>query len=142
MTDRELKKKLTGARENSSSGAPGGSALMVIFAILCLAVFSVLALSTVLADARLSGAYEQSVTGYYAAQCESELKLALIRDGELPEGVEKDGDVYIISCDISETEQLVVKVKEESGSYTVISRTVAHTAEWSADSGRDVWSGN
>ena len=46
--------------------APGASALLVIFAVLCLTVLAMLSLSTVQADARLSDASAEAVAGYYA----------------------------------------------------------------------------
>ena len=49
--------------------AVGGSSLLVIFAVLCLTVFALLALSTVQADGRLSQKTAQAVAEYYDADC-------------------------------------------------------------------------
>ena len=39
-----IKNKKAGKRSGSSTGTPGAGALMVVFAVLCLTVFSILAL--------------------------------------------------------------------------------------------------
>ncbi|MEG0780884.1 MAG: hypothetical protein RR426_09800, partial [Oscillospiraceae bacterium] len=70
-----------------SPPAVGGSSLLVIFAVLCLTVFSLLALSTVEANGRLSLAMAQSVEDYYAADCAAEEILSRLRAGEVPDGV-------------------------------------------------------
>ena len=45
----------------------GGSSLLVIFAVLCMTVFALLSLSTVLADGRLNQASVEAVSAYYTA---------------------------------------------------------------------------
>ena len=48
-------------RQRFSPPAVGGSSLLVIFAVLCLTVFAMLALSTVQANGRLSDASAEAV---------------------------------------------------------------------------------
>ena len=78
----------TKAKERFSPPAVGGISLLVVFAVLCLTVFALLALATVQADARLAGASAQAVADYYAADCQAQELLARLRCGERPEGVE------------------------------------------------------
>lgn len=122
-------------------GTPGGSSLMVIFAVLCLTVFAILALSTVLADARLSDAYALSVTDYYQADCEAEEIIAQLRSGEVPEGVECSGNEYSFSCPIGDTRALEITVRVEGESWQLLSRTTEYTADWQADDSLDLWGG-
>lgn len=62
---------------NSSRGIqPGGITILVIFTVLCLAIFSVLSLGTVRADARLSQKYADLTQSYYAADARAEAWLA------------------------------------------------------------------
>ena len=63
-------------RRDSFPPAVGGSSLLVIFAVLCLTVFALLGLATVQANSRLSDASAQTVSGYYAADCQAETILA------------------------------------------------------------------
>ena len=77
-------------RERFSPPAVGGISLLVVFAVLCLTVFALLALTTVQADNRLADASAKAVTDYYAADCRAQEILARLRNGERPEGVEHE----------------------------------------------------
>ena len=94
----------------------GGASLLVVFAVLCLTVFALLSLSTVRANGRLSEASAQAVADYYAADCAAQEILARLRNEELPEGVDVDGDTYRFSCPISEGQTLEAEVRLEGGS--------------------------
>ena len=56
--------------------AVGGSSLLVIFAVLCMTVFAVLSLSTVLAEQRLSETAAESVAAYYRADLQADHRSA------------------------------------------------------------------
>ena len=107
-------------RERFAPPAVGGSSLLVIFAVLCLTVFALLSLSTVQADRRLADASVEAVSAYYRADCQAEAVLARLRDGQLPEGVTVDGDVYVYTCPISDTQSLEVQVRLEGEQWTVL----------------------
>ena len=101
--------------------AVGGSSLLVIFAVLCLTVFALLALSTVQAGSRLSDRSAQAVLDYYQADSRAEEILARLRRGEVPQGVETEGeDLYVYACPISDTQTLMVEVRVEGQAYTVL----------------------
>lgn len=99
----------------------GGSSLLVIFAVLCLIIFALLALSTVQADQRLLTGSLSAITDYYAADMKAEQIFAQLRETEsalhtdaaaqLPEGVRKEGSVFSYSCSISDTQELLVRVR-------------------------------
>ena len=109
-------------KENKRFSPPmiGGSSLLVIFAILCLTVFTLLALSTVQADNRLSEASIDAVSNYYAADYEAETIFADIRAGKAPDFVSIDGDLYSYSCPISDTLTLEVEVSCQNEIWTVL----------------------
>lgn len=98
--------------------APGASALLVIFAVLCLTVLAMLSLSTVQADARLSDASAEAVAGYYAADYQAEEILAQLREGTVPSGVREEAGVYYYKCTVSSTQDLEVEVRVEGDTYT------------------------
>ena len=129
-------------RENRSA-APmiGGSSLLVIFAVLCLTVFALLGLSTVQADGRLSDASAESVLAYYTADCRGEEILAKLRNGEIPDGVQVDGNVYTYACAISPTSALLVQVQLQEEDYRVLCWKAVSTTEWSFDESLSVWDG-
>lgn len=126
----------------------GGSSLLVIFAILCLTVFSLLSLSTVQADGRLDEAVGKTVVGYYEADTKAETILARLRSGDIPEGVEIDEyeDVTYASyeCKISDTQKLDVLIEFHGGlgdDYTILIWQSKSTVVWEADDDFNVWDG-
>ena len=124
-----------------SPPAVGGISLLVVFAVLCLTVFALLSLTTVQADKRLADAAVNNVTEYYEADCEAQAVLALLRSGEVPEGVERTGDVYTYTCPVSSTQALEVEVQINGTEYTVLRWQMVFTGEWKADDSLDLWDG-
>jgi len=121
--------------------AVGGASLLVVFAVLCLTVFALLSLTTVQADRRLADASVQSVTDYYAADYEAQVILAHLRAGEVPEGVEQNGDVYTYTCPISSTQDLEVEVQIQGADYKVLRWNMAFSGEWVSDDSLNLWDG-
>lgn len=121
--------------------AVGGSFLLVIFAVLCLTVFSLLSLSTVQAGQRLAEASAGAVTDYYAADCQAEEILARLRAGEVPAGVVKQGTHYTYCCPISDTQELCVEVRLDGSDYTVLRWQAVFVADWAPSDELEVWDG-
>lgn len=108
----------------------GGSSLLVIFVVLCLTVFALLSLNTVMTNQRLNQASIAAVSEYYAADCKAEEIFARLRQEEMPEGVtEKDG-VYYYSCPISKHQILQVEVTETDEGWQILRWQVVAAAEW------------
>ena len=121
--------------------AVGGSSLLVIFAVLCLTVFALLCLSTVQAGQRLSDASMEAVRNYYEADTRAEEILARLRNGELPEEVSVDGDLYTYECPISDTQTLMAEVRLEGETYTVLRWQAVSSVEWETDDSLLIWDG-
>ena len=90
------------SRKHFTPPVVGGSSLLVIFAVLCLTVFTLLALSTVRADNRLSDASVKAVSDYYAADMEAEI-ICIDRDfnrlGNEDDKFEKEVEAnYFAAC--------------------------------------------
>lgn len=130
-------------RRSDSASFPaitGASSLLVIFSVLCLAVFALLALSTVQANHRLSLKDEAAVKGYYQAEAEANRILAQLRQGTVPGGVtEAAADdkatgetVYTYRCAISDTQELAVRVavNAQTGAYRVLEWQARATGAW------------
>lgn len=107
-------------RKQFSPPIVGGSSLLVIFAVLCLTVFTLLALSTVQADSRLSDASVRAVSDYYSADLQAEAILSRLRQGQIPETVQVDQNIYSYTCPISDTQNLMVEVYIEEDSWTIL----------------------
>lgn len=124
-----------------SPPAIGGSSLLVIFAVLCLTVFCLLGLSTVQAEKRLADASAQAVVDYYEADSAAEMIFARIRNGELPQGVIKNGNVYEYQCQISQTQTLEVKLKWENKEWIVLRWQAVAKPPVGNNNGPSVWDG-
>lgn len=119
----------------------GGSSLLVIFAVLCLTLFALLGLSSAQASERMNTAAVESVTAYYAADLEAERTLALLRQGSVPENVQKNGNIYSWSCPVNERQELKIEVRIEGSEYEVLRWQLVSTTQWVADDKLNVWQG-
>lgn len=106
-------------RKKLSLPAIGASAVLSVFAVLCLVVFAVLSLSMAQAQKRASAAYIRATEAYYAADLAAEEIFARLRAGETVAGVHKDGDTYRYSCLISEQQSLEVELEDTAGGWIV-----------------------
>lgn len=126
------------SKERLSVPMVGGSSLLIIFAVLCLTIFTLLALSTVQADRRLSESSIRAVTEYYQADCQAEQIFARLRAGQIPEGViqERSSDsssqtiFFKYFCPISDTQQLEVTLSQEDNMWTVHRWEAVSTTEY------------
>lgn len=116
----------------------GVSALLTVFAVLCLTVFALLSLSTALAEQRLNQATLEAVEEYYAAEEEAQEILARLRSGEQVPGVEEREGSFCYSVAVAEDQVLQVEV--ERGSWKVLRwQTVVRSSE--EEPGLPVWDG-
>ena len=122
--------------------AVGGSSLLVIFAVLCLTIFALLALSTVQAERRMAEASYAAVQGYYEADTMAEKILAQLRTGIVPEGVQKENDIYSYQCKVSEVQALAVEVQITGNDYRILRWQLVSTTEWEADENMNLWNGS
>ncbi len=142
----------TEKRKHFSPPAIGGTSLLVVFAVLCLTIFALLSLATVQANRRLADASNQAITDYYAADCQAQEILARLRRGEVPEGVDLEGDCASYVCPISDTLELQVRVQldwllldmepDEHCGYTVLRWKTAPSGNWQGDDGLELWDGD
>ena len=118
----------------------GGSSLLVIFAVLCMTVFALLSMSTVLADGRLNQASVEAVSAYYTADTQAEEIFAKLRQGELPEEVTETNGIYTYSCPISENQALQVELQKTAEGWKVLRWQAVVAAEWEEDT-LNLWDG-
>ncbi len=121
----------------------GASSILTIFAVLCFIVFALLSLSTATANHKLAIKSVDAVTSYYEADTEAEHILAQIRQGEVPDGVSRDGNTYTYACPIDENQQLSVEVafETEGGDYQIRKWKKEYIGEWETDDTIEVWDG-
>ncbi len=128
-------------RRKMALPASGGSALLVIFAVLALTVFSLLSLSTALAEKRLSVAAAESAAAYYAADAAAEEIFARLRRGETAEIVQEQNGQYSYACPVTETQELQVTLQKEGESWRVLRWQTVSSARWEEDENLQVWDG-
>lgn len=128
-------------RNSFSFPGVGISSLLVIFAVLCLVVFSLLAISTAKADDRLSVQSRDSVLVYYQAEMEADTLVARLRNGEIPQDIILDDGVYAFRCPISDTQALEVEVRLSGESYQILRWQTVSVTDWQTDDKLPVWSG-
>lgn len=128
-------------RERFSPPLVGVSSLLVIFAVLCLTVFSLLSVSTVQAGRRLSENTAAAIEGYARADCAAEETLARLRAGEHPAGVTEQDGICRYSCPISDTQILAVEVMVDGSTYTILRWQAVSAADWQAEDSLPVWDG-
>lgn len=128
-------------QENFSPPAVGGSSLLVIFAVLCLTVFALLSLSSVLAERRLADAAVASVTDYYEADLKAEEIFARLRRGEAVDGIREEKGIYEYAVSISSRLTLMVRLQKTDEKWDVLLwQTV--TADNQPEDVLNVWKGS
>lgn len=126
----------------------GASSMLVIFAVLCMTIFAILSLSTVMADGRLADASAKAVEDYYEADGKAEEVLAQLRQGKTPEDVEvqileegAEGTIYYYHLPVGEKQELLVVVCVSNMDYEVYQWQTVSTADWEVDETIKVWDG-
>ena len=140
---------------NKGSGVGVGSAsIILVFAVLCLSVFSLITFVVARNNEALVAAETRLVTAYYEADMLAEHILSVIFEEESVPGTalgvdieayrdpELDEDVIQFFCPISDSgKSLFVSLAIRGNSYEILSWQMRDIDEWVADDGRDVWLG-
>ena len=138
---------------NSGGMGVGSSSIMLIFAVLCLTVFSLISLSVADTDKSLVDTEARLVTEYYEADEKAERILAeILSSGSVPGeimGVSIDtewdwdmiAEVATFVCPISDVKDLVVKVAISEGDYDILVWKMVNTDDWVIDDSINVWTG-
>ena len=129
-------------RERFSPPAVGASALLTAFAVLVLCVFALLSVSSVQAEARLSGASAENAAAYYAADLQAEEIFARLRSGQLPPEVECSENRYFYICPITTGQQLEVTLSLEDGTWEILQWQAVAGDIPPSDDTLQVWNGN
>lgn len=129
-------------KDTVSMPAVGAGSLLASFAVLCLAVFALLSMTTVRTQERLEAASTRGVTAYYAADLQAEEIFARLRAQQLPEGVVRQENRYTYRCPISENQHLLVVLEQREDTWQVLCwQAVARETEEQTDT-LPVWQGS
>ena len=127
----------------------GGATLVMLFAVLCLTVFSTLALVTANREWTLAQKSADAVTSYYAADSRAALVCRQICEDGLPETMEIDGTAltetdgevsFHVAVDKMQT-LCVTMAPSEADGWKVTAWRVEQAGRWEPDDGLNVWNG-
>ena len=107
-------------RIDQSMPTIGGTSLLVIFGVLCLVVFSLLSLNTVLAEQRISEAYARQTEQWYAADLQAQEIFARLRSGEVPSQVTFTDGIYAYRIPISQHSRLEVALQNTDQHWSIL----------------------
>lgn len=119
----------------------GGSSILTIFAVLCFIIFALLSLSTAKANRVLAQKSVDAINRYYQADTQAEEILAQIRQGQVPEGVEKDGNRYAYSCPVDDNQQLTIEVEYRDNEVRILKWRKEYIGDWQPEDKIEVWDG-
>lgn len=162
MTDRYNSERYGKQTPSLSGPIAGGSSLIMIFAILCLTVFSALTLAASESERNAALVYVESVKNYYKADCEAsvftaalmsaenaeEMKHIAENHGAVVDEITEPGGTVILSIvfhtGIDENQMLEVRLKAGSSGSAgyqteILQWTPVHTDEWSPDNGLNLY---
>jgi len=131
----------------------GSASIVLVFAVLCLTVFSLITFVVAGNDKALVDAEAGLVVGYYEADALAERIVAGILASDAVPGTlygvdietywdwEAGTDVAYFLCPISDRKSLFVRLALFEDSYDVLSWRMHDTDEWTFDDSLNVWQG-
>lgn len=128
----------------------GAVSLVMIFAVLCLTVFSVLTLSTAVGESKLAQATAQHTADYYAADAQATAIAARLGQGSRAQEIDgiaiaytndADGQQAIFSVSAGENQALSVILLLQNQSYDILKWELTYSGDWQADQSIAVWDG-
>jgi len=131
----------------------GSASIVLVFAVLCLTIFSLITFVVAGNDKALVDAKVQLVSGYYEADALAEQILVDILNAEsIPDSVRGveiytqwdealGADTTYFYCDITDIKALYVNLLIREDSFDILSWRMYDTDEWVFDDSINVWSG-
>ena len=138
---------------NKGGMGVGSSSIMLIFAVLCLTIFSLISLSVAQNDKSLVDAETRLVVGYYEADELAERILAeILKSGSIPGEIygvsietywdwDIEAEVASFACPISDAKQLNVKIAIYDDNYDILTWKMWDGNEWENILDIEVWPG-
>ena len=130
----------------------GAVSLVMIFCVLCLAVFATLTYATAERERRLTELTVNSTATYYAADAEAVRIVAALDRGGTPDTAAEitessdlfdDGsDLAEFSLPVSDNQSLFVRVRlRPDGTHDVLAWRTVYTGAWESEDSIEIWDG-
>ena len=129
----------------NGGGVSGAVSLVMIFCVLCLAVFSVLTLATADRERKLSEMTARSAAEYYRADYDATVIAAALGKGNpLPADVEivREGDTVSFLLPVGDSLGLEVVLAVRGGGYEIRRWQTVYTGSWEPDEFLNLWDGD
>ena len=133
----------------------GAVSLVMIFCVLCLAVFAALTYVTADRERQLAELAAQRAAEYYAADAEAARIVAALSRGETPDAdvvwsndgysaaLQPEGSIADFGVPINDTQELHVTVKLfRDGTYEIRDWSTAYAGDWETNDTIDIWDGD
>ena len=131
----------------------GSASIVLVFAVLCLTVFSLITYVVAANDKTLVDNEAQLVIGYFHADALAESIVAEILNSDTTpaevQGIEvhseldfySNSEIIAFSAPISDALAIFVRLSVSDDSYEVLSWRMYNSAEWQYDAGLNIWPG-
>ena len=139
---------------NRSGIGVGSASVILVFAILCLTVFSLITFVVAVNEKNLVEVQTDLVTGYYEADALAELILADILTADTVPATIRGVNIYTgwddelgvettyYFCHISDIKALYVNLAVSGGSFDILSWRMYDTDSWEYDGSLNLWTGD
>ena len=130
-----------------SGGVSGAVSLVMIFCVMCLAVFSVLTLATADRESKLSEMAARNAAEYYRADRDATAIVAALQNGspipaDLDVDIIREGDTASFFLPMGESQGLDVAVSLGGGGCEILRWQTVYTGSWEPDEFLNFWDGN
>ena len=119
----------------------GAVSLVMIFCVLCMAVFAALTMVTAQREHTLADLTAQRAQAYYDADRRAAETVAALEAGQRPQGVTVTGDTASFAVPAGGDTLLAVKVRLSDTGCTVEQWETVFSGEWEAADTIEVWGG-
>jgi len=138
---------------NRSGIGVGSASIVLVFAVLCLTIFSLITFVVAANEKNLTDVKIELVTGYYKADALADLILAdilasetvpaTIRDVNIYEGWDDGRGVETIYffCNISDIKALYVNIAVYDDSFDILNWHMYDTEDWEFNDSLNIWTG-
>ncbi|MCL2046854.1 MAG: hypothetical protein FWG88_10785 [Oscillospiraceae bacterium] len=140
---------------NKGSMGVGSSSLVLVFAVLCLTVFSLISLLVARNSKALADSEAALVVGYYEADTQAEeiYKKIIMSNGSISEimgnveiwsywDVEMEVEIISFTCPVSDDKELYVRFAYEGNNSSILNWQMIDIGSWENDGALDVWLGD
>ena len=119
----------------------GAVTLVMIFCVLCMAVFASLTLVTARREASLADLTARRAQAYYEADRIATERVAALAKGEIPQDVTISGETASFSVPAGGSMQLEVRVRLDESGCRIEKWAAVYDGAWETDESIEVWEG-